>query len=179
MITYAALLRAVNVGGRSKLPMADLRDMLVEMEYEDVRTLLQSGNAVFTTDESAKEVRERMETELSIRFGLDTRCVIRTGAELDGVLAGHPFRDIADNGSKMVAAFLSEMPPPEVVAAHDPAALDPGRIRVGDGVIYQWCPDGVSEAPNLTQFVERKWGVALTGRNWNTTTKLAAMVNGS
>ena len=86
--------------------------------------------------------------------------------------------DVADNGSRMMALFLSAAPDPEAAAAHDPVALDPDRVRVGDRVIYQWCPDGVLKAPDVSAFVMKHWKVTVTGRNWNTVTKLADMLSG-
>ncbi|GLZ41279.1 DUF1697 domain-containing protein [Actinokineospora sp. NBRC 105648] len=175
MSAYVALLRGVNVGGRAKIAMADLRSVLAGLGYGDVRTLLQSGNAVFTAAAKPAAVAAAVESALETELGLTTRCLIRTGDELRAVIAAHPFAEVADNGSRMVAAFLSELPAAAVRAEHDPVALDPERIRLGDRVIYQWCPDGISEAPLMGPYVERKWKVVVTARNWNTVTKLADM----
>ncbi len=172
MSAYAALLRGVNVGGRSKISMADLKAVLSGLGYQDVRTLLQSGNAVFTATEGPDELEAAIEAVLAAELGLRTRCLVRSNADLRAVVAGHPFADVADNGSKMVALFLSANPAPGAGVEHDPVALDPDRIRVGDRVVYQWCPNGVSEAPLVGPFLERKWGVVATGRNWNTVGKL-------
>ncbi|GAA3023835.1 DUF1697 domain-containing protein [Actinokineospora globicatena] len=172
MTAYAALLRGVNVGGRAKLPMADLRAVLTGLGYADVRTLLQSGNAVLSTDASAEVVERAVEEALLAEIGLKTRCLVRTGDELRAVLAASPFPE-ADDGSKMVAAFVSSVPDaPEF----DPVTIDPERVRVGDRVIYQWCPDGISNSPLVVPVVEKKWGVAVTARNFNTVTKLAALL---
>ncbi|MFC5996762.1 hypothetical protein ACFQE5_21375 [Pseudonocardia hispaniensis] len=62
-------------------------------------------------------------------------------------------------------------------AEHDPTALDPQRIRLGDRVIYQWCPDGILQAPDVSAFVMKHWNLVVTGRNWNTVTKLAALLD--
>ncbi|SES48878.1 DUF1697 domain-containing protein [Actinokineospora terrae] len=172
MTAYAALLRGVNVGGRSKLPMADLRAVLTGLGYADVRTLLQSGNAVLRTDADAADVEQAVERALLAEVGLTTRCLVRTGDELRAVLAGNPFTE-ADNGSKMVAAFVSSVPDSP---GFDPVTLDPERVRVGDRVIYQWCPDGISNAPLVVPVVEKKWGVVVTARNFNTVTKLADLL---
>ncbi|WP_026421848.1 DUF1697 domain-containing protein [Actinokineospora inagensis] len=175
MTAYIALLRGVNVGGRAKIAMADLRAVLTNLGYTDVRTLLQSGNAVFDATGDEAEVEQAVEAALAGELGLTTRCLIRTGAQVRAVIEANPLAGLNDDGSKMVAGFLSEMPGAEAAAAFDPVALDPDNVRVGDRVVYQWCPDGISNAPTVGVFVERKWKVVLTGRNWNTVTKLAAM----
>ncbi|WP_018683519.1 DUF1697 domain-containing protein [Actinokineospora enzanensis] len=176
MTSYIALLRGVNVGGRAKIAMADLRAVLTGLGCGDVRTLLQSGNAVFTAPEvDPAELESTIEAALAAELGLTTRCLIRTGDEMRAVVAANPLADIADNGSKFAIAFLATEPDPALAAEHDPVTVDPDNIRVGDRVIYQWCPDGLSKPPFLGPFLERKWKIAATVRNWNTTTKLAAM----
>ncbi|UVS76385.1 DUF1697 domain-containing protein [Actinokineospora sp. UTMC 2448] len=174
MTGYVLLLRGVNVGGRTKLAMAELRAVLEDLGFGDVRTVLQSGNAVFTADTEPDE--REIQAALAERTGLDTRCLVVTAPRLRAVVDGHPFRDVADDGSRMVAIFLEADPDPAVAAAHDPVALDPERIRVGDRVVYQWCPDGISKAPPVVPFLDRRWKVVGTARNWNTVTKLHDLV---
>ena len=177
MSGYAALLRGVNVGGKTKIGMADLRALLTDLGFDDVRTLLQSGNATFSVDGTdAAALEKLLEAELAEKLSLTTRVMVRTGEQLRAVLAAHPFQEKADNGSKMVALFLSADPAPEVAAEHDPRVLDPENIAVGDRVVYQWCPAGISDSPLVGPWLERKWRVAATGRNWNTVGKLAALL---
>jgi uncharacterized protein (DUF1697 family) len=178
MPSYAVLLRGINVGGNKRVPMAQLRELLTAMGFDEVRTHLQSGNAVFTAAAARPaDLAARIESGISDEFGMDVRCIVRTRDEMAAVVAGHPFTDIADNGSRMMALFLSAAPDPALAAEYDPVALDPDRTRLGeDRVIYQWCPDGVLKAPDVATFVARRWQVAVTGRNWNTVTKLAALL---
>jgi uncharacterized protein (DUF1697 family) len=75
-----------------------------------------------------------------------------------------------------MALFLSKQPDPKLLKAHDPRSLAPEEIRLGDRVIYQWCPDGVLAAPAVGGFAEKYLDVTVTGRNWNTVTKLAALL---
>lgn len=176
MTRYAALLRGVNVGGRTKIAMADLRAVLADLGLSDVRTLLNSGNAVFDSDADPAELEGRVEVALADRLGLVTRCLVRTGDDVRAALAAHPFDGVADDGSRMLAVFLSADPAPSAAAEHDPVALDPDNIRVGPRVVYQWCPDGVSAAPLLVPFLEKRWRVTATARNWNTVSKLADLL---
>lgn len=174
MTRYVALLRGINVGTAKRVAMADLRALLADLGLTDVHTLLNSGNAVFTADDG--EHATAITAAIAERMGLDVRCVVRTGDELRAVIDRHPLADIADNGSRMMAFFLSAAPDPALLAAHDPVALDPEHTRLGDQVIYQWCPGGLLSAPPVGTFAEKRLGVAVTGRNWNTVTKLAGLL---
>jgi uncharacterized protein (DUF1697 family) len=92
------------------------------------------------------------------------------------VVDGNPFAEVATQGSKFLILFLSESPDPELLAMYDPRSLSPPEVVLADRVIYQWCPRGILLAPNVSGFVEKNLNVAVTGRNWNTVTKLAALL---
>lgn len=168
----AILLRGINVGGNKKIPMAELRDLLDGLGYAGVRTHLQSGNAVVVTAEPAATVARRTEAALAERFGVEVRCLVLDRPYLHAVVDAHPLRDVADNGSRMFAHFLFEPPgdPTEL------EALDPGRVLLGDRVVYQWCPDGLLEAPDVALWIRRAWKTPVTARNWNTVEKLHTML---
>ena len=177
MPRYVALLRGINVGRNKRVAMADLRRLLDGLGYTEVRTLLQSGNAVFTTpagkpEKLARQIEQAIEDEL----GLDVKCLVRTGEDMRAVVDGNPLGDMATDGAKLLALFLSEAPDATLLAAHDPTQLAPKEIQLGDRVIYQWCPDGVLAAPPAGLFAEKHLDVTVTGRNWNTVTKLAALL---
>lgn len=177
MTRYVVLLRGINVGKAKRIAMADLRKLLADLGFTEVTTVLQSGNAVVTgpdaePDEHAATVR----AGIADRFGMDVRCLVLTGERLCGIVDGHPFAGIADNGSRMFAHVLSAAPDPALLAEHDPVALDPQHTRLGDRVLYQWCPDGLLEAPAVGTYTEKYLGVTVTARNWNTTVKLADLI---
>jgi uncharacterized protein (DUF1697 family) len=177
MAKYALLIRGINVGGNKKLAMSDLRELLTGLGYTDVRTHLQSGNAVFASSKRNQQaIAAAIEKALAAELGMTVRCMTRSADELHAVVDGHPFREIATEGSKMMAMFLSEMPEPALLAEFNPVALDPDFVRLGDRVVYQWCPNGILQAPNVGAFVEKKLKVAVTARNWNTVSKLADLV---
>ena len=177
MAKYAVLLKGINVGGKKKVSMAELKVLLSDLGFTDVGTLLQSGNAVVgTAEKDQRKVAARIEKGIDDTFGMKVSVLIRTGADLRAVIDAHTLAEVAINGSRMMALFLSDAPDPKLLAANDPTQLDPDRVRVGDRVIYQWCPDGVLEAPNVVGFVEKNLKVIVTGRNWNTVEKLSAML---
>jgi uncharacterized protein (DUF1697 family) len=177
MARFVALLRGINVGANKRIAMADLRELLTGLGFTDVRTLLQSGNAVFTTRSTKPEtLARRIAGAVDQQLGLDVGCLVRNSDELRTVIEDNPLGDVATNGSKFMALFLSKEPDPKLLHAHDPRSLAPEEIRLGDRVIYQWCPDGVLAAPAAGGFAEKYLDVTVTGRNWNTVTKLAAML---
>jgi uncharacterized protein (DUF1697 family) len=178
MPRYAVLLRGINVGGNKKIAMADLRKLLEDLGFTDVKTLLQSGNAVVTSKLSAAKVAAACEKGIEDAFGMKVRCLVLTGAQLRAVIDAHPLAEVADNGSRMFALFLFDQLDPAKLSTHDPEALEPGNIVVGDGVVYHWCPEGVLEAVDLGGFLNKNHKVTVTSRNWNTVTKLAALVEG-
>jgi uncharacterized protein (DUF1697 family) len=174
--TYVVLLRGVNVGRAKRVAMADLRALLTELEGSGVRTLLNSGNAVLhVADTDPDALAAAVRDALARRLDLDVTCVVRTAPELRAVVAANPFPHVAD-GSRLMVHFLSTAPDPALLAAHDPVAVDPQRLRVGERVLYQWCPDGLLAAPDIGPAVARL-GVTFTARNWNTVSKLAGILD--
>jgi uncharacterized protein (DUF1697 family) len=178
MPKYAVFVRGINVGGKAKVPMAELRTLLSKLGFADVRTLLQSGNVVLSTPGAAGTVARQIERGIKDTFQLEVSCLVWSRDQLRAVIDGNPLSDVATDGSKLMAFFLSDRPDPRRLAEHDPRLLAPDHIRVGDQVVYQWCPDGFLEAPAVGPFLEKRLGLRATARNWNTVTKLAAMFEG-
>ncbi|RDG35448.1 DUF1697 domain-containing protein [Streptomyces corynorhini] len=179
--TYAVLLRGINVGGHRRVPMADLRALLSELGHGDVRTHLQSGNAVFTSasdDENA--LAAELERAIEERFGFGVGCLVRDGAYLREVVEACPFPATTLEGRQLHVTFFSEPVGPERFASVDPAAHLPEEFRLGDRALYLYAPDGLGRS-KLAQALS---GPALTkrakatSRNWNTVVKLAELTRG-
>ena len=120
MARYIALIRGINVGGRQKLAMADLRAVLAGLGCTSARTLLQSGNAVFDAEGRAGRLERDIAAGIEQTAGLSVRCLVRERAELDAVIAANPFGHVTD-GARLYAMFLSAQPDPRLLAEHDPA----------------------------------------------------------
>ena len=179
MSRYVALLKGINVGRNKQIAMADLRALLGDAGFTDVRTHLRSGNAVFSSaEQDTAALAAAVEQRIADSLGMSVACLVRSREEVDAVVADNPLAEAGTDGSRLMAHFLSAAPHPDRLAAHDPRLLDPGRIELGDRVIYQWCPDGLMAAPPAGTLAERHLGVTVTGRNWNTVTKLAALLRG-
>ncbi len=175
MTRYVVLLKGVNVGGRNKVPMTDLRTLLVGLGFTAVATLLQSGNAVLTsTIEDPNVVATVIDEAGSARYGFAIRSVVRTADELRAVFELDPLRHIATDGSKLLVLFLSRFPGNNA----EPLPIVEGRTQpvVASREVYLWSPDGALDAQQLVTFIERRWRVLATSRNWNTVSRLAAML---
>lgn len=167
MTAYVALLRGINVGGNKKVPMARLREVFEDLGLGEVKTLLNSGNAVFTSAKSAKTLEPLLEKAILDELDQSVRCLVRDVSEVDAVIAANPFPEAEDDGSRFMAVFTAGKPDKGVVD------LDPENIRVGERVVYQWCKQGVLEAPD----VKKALGKEVTGRNWNTVRKIATLLH--
>ncbi|NJQ01035.1 DUF1697 domain-containing protein [Streptomyces zingiberis] len=177
--TYAALLRGINVGGARKVPMADLRAVLTGLGYGRVRTLLQSGNAVFTAPDHRDPGRLAAEVERALAewFGFPVVVVVRTAGELRAVVAANPFPDAGAEPARHTVTFLSGRADPDRLDAVDPALYAPDEYRVADGgrELYGRFPDGLGRSRLTPLLDRRKLGVEATTRNWGTVTKLLAL----
>ncbi|GGY52818.1 DUF1697 domain-containing protein [Streptomyces tanashiensis] len=179
--TYAALLRGINVSGHRKVPMAELRSLLEGLGHTGVRTYLQSGNAVFTTDSGAgeDELRAALEDAIEERFGFRVDCLVRDGEYLDAVAAACPFPAAELRGKELHAVYCSGPVDPERFAAIDREAFLPEEFALGDRVLYLYVPDGLGTS-KLAPAVSRPSvvkGLVTTARNWNTVVKLIEMTH--
>ncbi|MFE5945993.1 DUF1697 domain-containing protein [Streptomyces sp. NPDC056480] len=177
--TYAALLRGINVSGHRKVPMAELRPLLEGLGHTNVRTYLQSGNAVFTTDSGTgeDELATALEDAIEERFGFRVDCLVRGGDYLAAVAEACPFPAAELEGKQLHAIYYSGPVDPERFAAIDREAYLPEDFALGDRVLYLYVPDGLGRS-RLGDVVSRPAvvkGLVATARNWNTVVRLIEM----
>lgn len=179
MPTYVLLLRGINLGARRRVAMADLRDLLEGLGYDDVRTHLQSGNAVVrTSTRSADAVKKAVEKGLADDLGLEVGVVVRTGSQLAKVVDGDPFDGVADDGARYLVTFLDSAPPKSWLKDVDLASYEPEQVVAKGREVYLWLPKGV-HASKLARLVgDKKLGGTATSRNWNVVRKLAELAAG-
>jgi uncharacterized protein (DUF1697 family) len=172
-----ALLRAVNVGGRS-VAMAELRTMLAELGCGNPRTLLQSGNAVFALKlrTSPAAVEAKLEAEALRRFGMTVAFMLRSAAEWDAIIARNPFPAAAKNDpAHLLLMALKGAPSAAAIKALRDGYNGPETIHVSGHDAYLIYPEGIGRSKLTNALIERRLGVAGTARNWNTVLKLAAL----
>ena len=176
LTTHIALLRAVNVGGRGKVAMADLRKLLADLGFEAPQSLLQSGNLTFRSELAGAALEALLEREAKARLDLATDFIVRTAAEWDRVVAANPFPAMAkDDPSHLVVMPLKVTP--DAAGLEALRAWIPGReaIEATDRDLYITYPDGIGTSKLTGAVIERRVGTRGTARNWNTVTKLAAL----
>jgi len=179
MPTYVVLLRAVNLAGHGKLPMAELRKMLCGLGYERVETYIQSGNAVVEAKGSAAKVAKDVAMALERLMGAPVGVVVRTPAQLERLIGENPFAQEAAEGTKVHVAFLAGPAGATAKAALErivtqyPKRRD--RYHLAEEHLYLHLPDGAAETKFTGKTLDKALGVMGTGRNWNTVLKLHAM----
>lgn len=166
MSPHLALLRAVNVGGRT-VALAELRTLFEALGFEDVKTVLQTGNVVFHAAGADAALEMRLERAFADRFGFAADFIVRSSEEWARMLAQNPFPDAArDDPSHLLLMPLKSAPT---------GGLDwggPERIALGDRCAYLVYPEGIGRSKLTITVIEKALGVRGTGRNWNTALKL-------
>ena len=173
-----ALLRAVNVGG-IKVSMADLKALFIDLGFEDVRTLLNSGNVVFRgKSRTGADLEELLETEFAKRAGRSTEFFVRTAEEWKSIIDRNPMTNEArhDPGHLLVVV-LKCAPASQEVDALRAAIVGPEVVEADGTQAYIYYPTGVGQSKLTAKLIEKQLGSPGTGRNWNTVLKLAAMVS--
>jgi uncharacterized protein (DUF1697 family) len=171
--TFAALLRGINVGGKVKIPMADLRATLSSLGFEDVVTYIQSGNAVFRAPKSdEKAVATGIERAIQEAFGHDVAVLLRTHDELEQVERGTPYPVDDAAPTRVHVVFLDEAPAKAAVSGLDPNRSPGDEFAVLGREIYLSLPNGLGRSKLTIDWFERGLGVRATARNWNTLRKL-------
>jgi uncharacterized protein (DUF1697 family) len=166
LTTYIAFLRAVNVGGTGKLPMADLKAMCLDAGFTDVATYIASGNVVFRSKAAAARVKATLEQRVADYAGKPVGVVIRTADELAAVLKANPFPKAAPN--RTVAIFL-DTPPPKDALKHAVGQKNE-EMALGAREIFVHYGDGMGTSK--LRIPAAKPG---TARNINTIAKLCEM----
>jgi uncharacterized protein (DUF1697 family) len=164
--TYIALLRAVNVGGTGKLPMADLKAMCVDLGFTSVQTYIASGNVVFQSALSAAKVQTALEAKLQAYAGKPVGVHIRATAQMQAVRESNPFEDAAPN--RVMAIFL-DTPADKAMLTAITGQQDE-QIALGLNELYVHYGEGMAQSK--LKIPAAKTG---TARNMNTVAKLAEM----
>ena len=172
---YLVMPRGINVGTRNRVPMAGLRSKLADEGYSDVATVLASGNVIVSAgSDRPDEVADAIQRLLSDHFDVNVPCVVRTANQVRGILDRNPLHEVVSDPSRYLVNFLSEEPDPEVVAALLEEDHSPEAIAIEGTEAYVWTPDGVKAMTLSHAYLEKRFGVVATARNWNTMTKIAA-----
>ena len=173
----AAFLKGVNVGGNKKIDMQGLRVAISETGAENVRTYLQSGNAVFTSDaKDLTDLADRIEEAIRGEYGFTSKVVLREAKGLNAAIDADPLASVATNPSRHLIGFLAELPARKAVGAAESASTKDDLVKVMGQHLYMWCPNGISASPLFKVNFDRLLGTTVTMRNFNTASKVAQML---
>ena len=170
-----ALLRGVNVGRAKRIAMADLRTVLGDLGFSGVRTLLNSGNAVFDCPAAnAARSAMRIEEALVLKLGVPARVTVLDAQQLADVVAANPLLDLASDPARLMVAVLSNPADRSRLEALAHQQWQPEAFALGQWAAYLWCADGVL-ASRVAAAMGNLLGDAVTTRNWSTMTKLHSL----
>jgi uncharacterized protein (DUF1697 family) len=172
-----ALFRAINGGGRGTVSMEALRRFAADIGLAEARTLLQSGNLVFASAGESPELESLIESAAHERLGLATDVIVREPAEIAAVIAANPYPAMAaDDPSHLVVFFMKTKAPPTATSALRAALVGRETVEVAGRELYIAYPDGIGTSRFTNAVIERRLRVRGTARNWNTVTRLAALL---
>ena len=175
MKTYIALFRGINVGGNRQLPMNEVRDILARNGCIDVRTYVQSGNAIFRSSVSNPgDLATRVAAAVAKTRGFEPRVLVLTGKELERAAAGNPFPQANDNPTTVHLFFLTERPKKPDLQSLDSLRTKTENFALKEKTFYLHTPEGIGRS-KLAARAERLLGVQGTARNWRTVTTLIQM----
>ena len=178
MQSYIAILRGINVSGKNKILMEDLRSLLSEMKLKDAKTYIQSGNIVFKSDGklSNEKLATKIEAGIKKKFGFDVPVIVRSEKELQKAIAANPFlKDKKANPERMHITFLSAFPEKKLLGQLESFSSPPDQFHVDGMEVFLHCPVSYGETKLSNKFFESKLKVTATTRNWKTVNTLLEM----
>jgi uncharacterized protein (DUF1697 family) len=175
--TWVLLLRGINVGGKNKVPMSELRGLLEALGCGVVQTYIQSGNAVLTATEAlASRLPESLGEAMTERFGFRVPVVVRAGPDLERIVAANPFLATGVEPRQLHVGFLADAPDAAAIARIDHDRSPPDRLVVRGREVFLHLPNGVGRTKLSNAYLERALGTTSTVRNWRTVLALVELV---
>ncbi|HEV7573330.1 MAG TPA: DUF1697 domain-containing protein [Thermoanaerobaculia bacterium] len=176
MTTYICFLRGVNVGGNKLLKMAELKTLFGTLKLRDAKTYLQSGNVVFRSDETDTAVlTRRIEDAIRKKSGMEVKIILRTTDQLRKVIAANPLPPEDRNASALVVAFLGGAITDTAKALLMSLKIPSEELHFAKEEVYLYFVESMARSKLAAALTEKKLGVNVTARNWNTVTALLQM----
>jgi uncharacterized protein (DUF1697 family) len=178
MQTFVVLLRGINVGSTRKVPMADLRAVCVQLEWQCPETYIQSGNLIVDAPGDPQHLRRVLEPKLAARFGFAVDVVARAASNWKTYVATNPFAEDTAALGKMVHLYLSRDPlSPLAAAVLQERAQTGERICMARAALWiDYGARGVAASKLTPSSIDKACGSPATGRNWNTVLKISEML---
>lgn len=181
MPIYLALLRGINVSGKKIIKMEDLRKLMGDAGYTNVKTYIQSGNIVFESTEKSKiKIAKAIEKLIESNYGFDVTVFITDKGSLEKAIDGNPFADGRKEEQaglkKLYVTFLSEVPSAENMGKLRLTPIGDDLIELIEDILYFKLESKASDSKLSNNLIESKLKVKATTRNWNTSLKLLTMM---
>lgn len=175
---YVAFLRAVNLAGHGKVGMAELAALCTSLGFGKVKTLLNSGNVIFSAEDRASaDLEAQLESEAAKQLDLRTDIMVRSSAQLSDSIAANPFpAEAKDDPSHLLVVFLKAPAGDDAVSTLQAGIKGRELVRAAGRQLYVTYPDGIGTSKLTMPAIESKLGTRGTGRNWNTVLKLQAVL---
>ena len=171
------LLRGINVGAHNRIAMPALRERLTAAGFTDVRTYIQSGNVVLSSDAAPDALARECRHQISEGFGLQIDVIVRTRDELAAVVQRNPLAKVAVDPKRYQVSFCATEPDASLVQRLNALAVSPEQFLAVGRELYAWHPEGVARSRLWAELGGRKLGVPASSRNWTTVTTLLAMAD--
>ena len=174
MTKWVALLRGVNVGGHNKLPMAGLRTMLEGLGYEDPKTYIQSGNAVFSSGEAVADISNSIRSGILLKFGFQPRVMVLDLASFNAAIRANPYPQASETPNFLHLFFFEKQPNDIDSSALSAWAKNGEEFALLNGVFYFFTPNGFGRsdlAAKLTSIIKEP----MTGRNLHSCLKISEL----
>jgi len=175
-MTYVALLRGINVGGKNILPMKDLSRMFAAAGCTEVRTYIQSGNVIFEAPAGAPGIAEAIQADIEKRFGFRIPVILRNSRQLLKTIRDNPFLAAVEDQRWLHVYFLAHSPNARAIAGLDPLRSAPDAFHVLGQAIYLHVPNGMARTKLTNAYFDSKLSTTCTARNWATVLKLSEMM---
>lgn len=178
MEKFVALPRGINVSGRNKVPMPELREVAERLGLACVQTYIQSGNLLFEADAEAAALEEILEAAIADRFGLSIPVIVRSASEWPHYRASNPFPQAAEAEPNRLMLMLSKSPPvPGAEAAIRERAQGGEQVKLVGDALWVHFPGGSGTSKLSPALIDRLIGSPVTSRNWRTVLKLQDMLS--
>ncbi len=167
-----AILRGINVGGKRKILMADLKALCNALIWNDVKTYIQSGNVIFNSDKENPELEHELEKAITQKYGFDVPVIVINAEELQRMVDKNPFVDENTDISHLHLTFLKQNAIQENIDHIRTYDFEPDKFEIDNQAIFVYCEGKYHQSKLTNNFFEKKLKVGATTRNWKTVLKL-------
>lgn len=174
METKIAILRGINVGGKRKILMADLKILMQDLGYENIKTNIQSGNMIFETGEKQQneQLAEKIESAILKQFDFQVPVLVLSKNEIESAIANNPFYTAEADINKLHLTFLDKIPERDKQEQLETVNYNPDQFKIIGKNVFIYCDGSYHKSKLTNNFFEKKLKVKATTRNWKTVLKL-------